>query len=72
MPLLEGRIAGEAYFCRNGSCELPARSVEVLREQLAKGPRPARSQHQTALLEGLQPGHHDKVENRGYVLVHAP
>ena len=38
MPLLEGRIAGEAYFCRNGSCELPARSVEVLREQLAKGP----------------------------------
>ena len=37
MPLLEGRIAGEAYFCRNGSCELPARSVEVLREQLAKG-----------------------------------
>ena len=37
MPLLEGRIAGEAYLCRNGSCELPARSVEVLREQLAKG-----------------------------------
>ena len=37
MPLLEGRIAGEAYLCRNGSCELPARSVEALREQLAKG-----------------------------------
>ena len=37
MPLLEGRIAGEAYLCRNGSCELPARSVEALRELLAKG-----------------------------------
>ncbi len=37
MPLLEGRIAGEAYLCRNGTCELPARSVEVLREQLARG-----------------------------------
>lgn len=37
VPLLEGRIAGEAYLCRNGSCELPARSVEALREQLAKG-----------------------------------
>ena len=37
MPLLAGRIAGEAYLCRNGRCELPARSVEALREQLATG-----------------------------------
>lgn len=37
MPPLEGRIVGEAYLCRNGSCELPARSVEALRGQLAKG-----------------------------------
>lgn len=37
MPPLEGRIVGEAYLCRDGSCELPARSVEALREQLAKG-----------------------------------
>ena len=36
MPLLEGRIAGEAYLCRHGSCELPARSGEALREQLAQ------------------------------------
>jgi uncharacterized protein YyaL (SSP411 family) len=36
MPPLEGRVVGEAYLCRNGSCELPARSVEALREQLAK------------------------------------
>ncbi|MEP6971804.1 MAG: thioredoxin domain-containing protein [Betaproteobacteria bacterium] len=34
-PLLEGRIAGEAYLCRHGSCELPARSIEALRAQLA-------------------------------------
>ena len=36
MPLLEGRVAGEAYLCRQGRCELPARSVEALREQLAR------------------------------------
>ena len=42
MPLLERRIAGEAYLCRHGSCQLPARSVETLREQLAQGrSRPA-------------------------------
>jgi len=35
LPLLEGRVAGEAYLCRHGRCELPARSVEVLRHQLA-------------------------------------
>ena len=36
MPLLEGRVAGEAYLCRHGSCELPARSALALREQLAQ------------------------------------
>ena len=35
LPLLAGRIAGEAYLCRHGSCELPARSVAALREQLS-------------------------------------
>ena len=35
LPLLEGRLVGEAYLCRHGNCELPARSVEALREQLA-------------------------------------
>ena len=35
LPLLKGRIAGEAYLCRHGSCELPARSVAALREQLS-------------------------------------
>jgi uncharacterized protein YyaL (SSP411 family) len=34
LPLLHGRIAGEAYLCRHGACELPARTVEALREQL--------------------------------------
>jgi uncharacterized protein len=36
LPVLEGRIVGEAYLCRHGNCELPARSVEALREQLAR------------------------------------
>ena len=36
LPLLEGRIVGEAYLCRHGHCELPARSAEALREQLAR------------------------------------
>ena len=35
LPLLEGRIGGEAYLCRHGSCELPVRSVDALRDQLA-------------------------------------
>jgi uncharacterized protein len=35
MPLLEGRVPGEAYLCRHGSCRLPARSIGALREQLA-------------------------------------
>jgi uncharacterized protein len=36
LPLLEGRLVGEAYLCRHGNCELPARSVEALQEQLAR------------------------------------
>ncbi len=32
--LLAGRVAGEAYLCRFGRCELPARSVGELRSQL--------------------------------------
>ncbi len=34
-PLLSGRRAGEAYLCRHGSCQLPARTIEDLRRQLA-------------------------------------
>jgi uncharacterized protein YyaL (SSP411 family) len=34
VPLLEARVVGRAYLCRQGRCELPARSVEALREQL--------------------------------------
>jgi len=37
LPLFEARIAGEAYLCRHGRCDLPARSVEALREQMASG-----------------------------------
>jgi uncharacterized protein YyaL (SSP411 family) len=51
MPLLEGRIAGEAYLCRNGSCELPARSVEALRQQLAQ--RHSRLAGRTATSDGV-------------------
>jgi uncharacterized protein YyaL (SSP411 family) len=36
IPLLEGRIAGEAYLCHHGYCELPVQSVEALRQQLAQ------------------------------------
>ena len=36
IPLLEGRFASEAYLCRAGSCELPTRSAEALRQQLAQ------------------------------------
>jgi len=35
LPLLAHRRAGEAYLCRHGACQLPARSLEQLREQLA-------------------------------------
>ena len=33
-PLLEGRRAGEAYLCRQGACELPARDEATLQAQL--------------------------------------
>ncbi len=36
LPALAGRRAGEAYLCRRGACQLPAKSVEALREQLAQ------------------------------------
>jgi uncharacterized protein YyaL (SSP411 family) len=35
LPLLQSRVAGEAYVCRRGSCGLPARSIEGLREALS-------------------------------------
>ena len=38
IPLLEARIAGEAYLCHHGSCELPVQSIEALRQQLAHWP----------------------------------
>ena len=34
IPVLVSRRAGEAYLCRQGSCELPARSIAELRLQL--------------------------------------
>jgi len=36
LPLLAGRMAGEAYLCQHGACQLPARMLEELRSQLAK------------------------------------
>jgi hypothetical protein len=33
-PLLEGRHGGEAYLCREGACELPARDEAALQAQL--------------------------------------
>jgi uncharacterized protein YyaL (SSP411 family) len=38
-PLLRGREAGLAYVCRAGVCELPARSIDELDEQLARARR---------------------------------
>jgi uncharacterized protein len=38
--LLEGRVVGEAYLCRHGHCEMPARTAEALREQLARAGLP--------------------------------
>ncbi len=35
VPLLGQRRGGQAYLCRRGSCQLPAPTIEVLREQLA-------------------------------------
>ena len=34
LPLLAGRRAGEAYLCRQGRCELPARSAQALQRQI--------------------------------------
>jgi hypothetical protein len=36
LPVLAGRHGGEAYLCRRGACQLPAKSIEQLREQLAR------------------------------------
>ncbi|HEX6706945.1 MAG TPA: thioredoxin domain-containing protein [Albitalea sp.] len=36
LPLLVGRVAGEACLCREGRCELPARSADALGQQLAQ------------------------------------
>jgi uncharacterized protein YyaL (SSP411 family) len=36
VPLLAGRAAGEAYLCQHGACQLPARTLEALRGQLAQ------------------------------------
>ncbi len=36
LPALAGRRAGEAYLCRRGACQLPAKSIDALREQLAQ------------------------------------
>jgi hypothetical protein len=36
VPLLADRAAGRAYLCQHGSCRLPARSLDELRDQLAK------------------------------------
>jgi hypothetical protein len=35
LPLLAGRAPGAAYLCRHGSCQLPARTLDELRGQLA-------------------------------------
>jgi hypothetical protein len=35
-PLLAQRRAGEVYLCREGACELPATTVEVLQRQLGE------------------------------------
>ena len=38
-PLLGQREAGLAYVCRAGVCELPARSIDELDEQLGRAQR---------------------------------
>ncbi len=38
LPVLAGRRGGEAYVCRYGACQLPARTIEQLRVQLAPQP----------------------------------
>ncbi|GIL04173.1 thioredoxin domain-containing protein [Betaproteobacteria bacterium PRO7] len=34
LPVLAGRKGGEAYLCRRGACQLPAKSIEELARQL--------------------------------------
>jgi hypothetical protein len=34
LPVLVGRRSGEAYLCRRGTCQLPAKGIEQLRDQL--------------------------------------
>jgi hypothetical protein len=36
LPVLAGRRPGHAYLCRRGACQLPASSIEALREQLVR------------------------------------
>jgi uncharacterized protein YyaL (SSP411 family) len=36
LPVLNQRRPGEAYLCRHGECQLPAKTLEQLREQLAR------------------------------------
>ncbi len=36
VPVLNGRRAGAAYLCRYGACQLPATTIEQLRDQLAR------------------------------------
>jgi uncharacterized protein YyaL (SSP411 family) len=35
IPLTRERNAGQAYLCRHGACQLPARSIDALRARLA-------------------------------------
>jgi hypothetical protein len=34
LPVLVGRRSGQAYLCRRGACQLPAKGIEQLRDQL--------------------------------------
>jgi uncharacterized protein YyaL (SSP411 family) len=36
LPLLTRRDAGRAYLCRHGSCRLPVRTLDALRDQLVR------------------------------------
>ena len=35
LPLLAARMTSELYLCQHGRCQLPARSIDQLREQLS-------------------------------------
>jgi uncharacterized protein YyaL (SSP411 family) len=35
LPLLAARTTSELYLCQHGRCQLPARSIEQLRQQLS-------------------------------------